>query len=414
MSEEIIRRVIRSEIKGISEKDFTVDVVMSDETVDRYREVIKASAWKKRMGNYKAHPILLSSHNYHGLMNQIGDAPKISVKDGALKATFKYYAGQGNPEADWAWVLASKGVAAYSVGFIRHAGRYVDPDADYDDDDELKSLQKAGVCYVYDDVELLECSHVTVPANPSCLQNSFEQSNVMRDLEAKAFPMLAELESELKKLTPISRTRSLEPTEEQKEVEKKKWEDFEKEELRHHIEEPEMFKEGSFRYVTLKTAKPRVRAVVGKTKDEDVIKIQSLRFPKSDDWTITEAKAWVKEHPDVTKSMEEEELIMGIDDLKEMVGELKETFAAEFSEKMKACQDEMIVSFKTSAEDLLKKTLEILDAELEKRKEKEVELVAGTEKSEEIEGVESRNTDGILDVFTSITAEMERTFKVQS
>lgn len=200
MSEEIIRRVIRSEIKSINEKDYSVDVVMSDETIDRYKEVILASAWKKRMASYKAHPILLSSHNYHGLMNQIGEAPKIGVKEDALRATFTYYAGQGNPEADWAWVLASKGVAAYSVGFISYGRRFVDEDADYKDDEEMAAWQKAGVRCVYDDVELLECSHVTVPANPSCLQNSFDQGVVMRDLEAKAFPMLAELEAELKKL----------------------------------------------------------------------------------------------------------------------------------------------------------------------------------------------------------------------
>ncbi len=201
MSNEIIRRVLRSEIKSINEKEFSVDVTMSDETVDRYKEVIKATAWKKGLGNYKEHPILLSSHNYHGLMNQIGEASKIGIKDNALKATFTYLAGKGNPEADWAWVLASKGVAAYSVGFIKKAGRYVESDEDYKDDDEMKEFQKQGVRYVYDEVELLECSHVTVPANPSCLQNSFDQGIVMRSLEEQAYPMLGELEVELKKLS---------------------------------------------------------------------------------------------------------------------------------------------------------------------------------------------------------------------
>jgi len=199
--DEMIRRVVRSEIKSVNEKDYTVDVTMSDETIDRYKEIIKASAWKKRMASFKAHPILLSSHNYHGLMNQIGESLKIGVKDEKLASTFKYYAGEGNPEADWAWVLASKGVAAYSVGFIRHAGYRVDPDADYEEDEEKVGYQKAGVRYVYTDVELLECSHVTVPANPMCLQNSFDQGVVMRDLEERAFPMMAELEIALKNLS---------------------------------------------------------------------------------------------------------------------------------------------------------------------------------------------------------------------
>ena len=208
---EKLTRVLRSEIKSINEKDFTVDVVMSDQTVDRYKEVIKATAWKKHMASYKAHPILLSSHNYHGLMNQIGESSKIGVKEDALRATFKYYAASGNPEADWAWVLASKGVAAYSVGFIRHAGRFVDPDEKYEDDEEMAAYQKAGVRYVYDEVELLECSHVTVPANPACLQDSFDQGVVMRDLEAKAYPLMADLEAALKLLSGIGESKAAIP-----------------------------------------------------------------------------------------------------------------------------------------------------------------------------------------------------------
>ena len=409
MEQEIIRRVLASEIKRINPKEGTVTVIMSDETIDRYNEIILASAWKKRMGSYKKHPILLSSHNYRGLMNQIGDAVSIKVKEGKLEAEFKYFHSQGNPEADWAWVLASKGVAAYSVGFICHAGRHVDPDAEYADDEDMKNWQKAGVRYVYDDVELLECSHVTVPANPSCLQNSFDQGSVVRELEAKAFPMLAELEEELKKLTPISRIRSVEMTDEQKEIENKKWDETENE-IRHRVREPELFKEGSFRYITLKKDKPRVRAVIGKLKDEDVMKIQSLRFPKSDGWTMTEAKAWVKAHPDVIKTIEEEEIIMGIDDLEEMVASLKEKFTADFEAQMKLCLESMTITLRTAAEDMVTRMTEVIDAELKKRKEKEVEEVVGEEKQDEIILDTTKDTDGVLDVFKVITAEMEKAF----
>lgn len=329
MGNEIIRRVIRSEIKSIDEKEFTVDVTMSDETVDRYKEVILASAWKKRLSNYKNHPILLSSHNYHGLMNQIGEAPKIGIKDGALVAKFKYFAKQGNPEADWAWVLASKGVAAYSVGFIRHSGRYVDPDEDYEDDDEMKAFQKSGVQYVYDDVELLECSHVTVPANPSCLQNSFDQGVVMRSLEEKAFPMMAELEAELKKLVPkeVKRTRT-------------------------------------------------------KSTDDN-----------------------------------EEEMKMELTEFKEMMETLKVKFATDFETQMKGCIETMTDTLKTAADEMVKKTVEALDVALEERKVQEVKEVAGEVKAAEVIVPEVpivNETDGVLDVFKAITAEMEKTFSVPS
>lgn len=329
---ELIRRVIRSEIKGINEKDFTVDVTMSDETIDRYKEVIKASAWKKRMGSYKAHPILLSSHNYHGLMNQIGDAAKISAKEDGLKATFKYYAGQGNPEADWAWVLASKGVAAYSVGFIRHAGRYVDPDEDYDDDEEMKGYQKADVRYVYDDVELLECSHVTVPANPSCLQNSFDQGAVLRGLEEKAYPLMAELEVELKKLADLASAKKDPPEE---------------------------------------------------------------------------------KHPEVPKETNEEDTIMKLEDFEKMAESLKEKLTTELETLLKSnvvtLTDVMTAMMKTVADEVAKKTIEMFNEELQKKKELEVEEVVGDGKQDEVE-TDTKDVDGVLDVFRSVTAEMEKAF----
>ena len=413
--DEMIRRVVRSEIKSINEKDYTVDVTMSDETVDRYKEVIRASAWKKRLGSYKAHPVLLSSHNYYGLRNQIGESIKIGIKEGRLATTLKYYVGEGNPEADWAWVLASKKIAAFSVGFIRHAGQHIDPETDYEDDEEMAAFQKAGVRYVYDDVELLENSQVLVPANPASLQDSFDQGMVMRSLEEQAYPMMAELEEVLKNLPheteskEIKRTRLTEEQKTEIEVEEKKWEETENE-IRHRVREPELF--SKFRYITIKADKPKVRAVIGKLKNEDnEWKIQSLRFPKADGWTMAKAKAWVKAHPDVTKSIEEEEIIMGIDDLKEMIDELKVKFYADSEEQKKEFLALMEAAVKTICDEIARKTIEALDVEFAKRKEKEVEEVIGLEKRDEIES-EERDVDGILDVFKAVTDEMKQTFSV--
>lgn len=164
--DKVIKTFI-SEIKSVNEKDFTLEAVVSDETVDRYGEVIKIDAWKKRLGRYKAQPVLLSSHRYDKLTNQIGKAEKIYTKDGQLIAKFKYFHGEGNEEADWAWKLASKfGMAAYSVGFLP----YKADDKEYDED--VKAGKKAW--REYTDVELLEISQVLVPANPSAMMKSFE------------------------------------------------------------------------------------------------------------------------------------------------------------------------------------------------------------------------------------------------
>ena len=168
--DKVIKTFI-GEIRSIDEKNFTLEAVVSDETIDRYQEVIKIDAWKKGLKNYQKHGVLLSSHNYGTLINQIGIAEKVKVEDGKLVAKFKYFTNAGNAEADWGWFLAKEGLAAYSVGFLPRPNGY--ETADYDDE-EVKSGKKP--YRTYTDVELLEISQVTVPANPSALQKGMEDN----------------------------------------------------------------------------------------------------------------------------------------------------------------------------------------------------------------------------------------------
>jgi phage head maturation protease len=160
------------EIRSVDEKNFTLEAIVSDETIDRYQEVIKIDAWKKGLKNYQKHGVLLSSHNYGTLTNQIGIAEKVRVEDGKLIAKFKYFTNSGNPEADWGWFLAKQGLAAYSVGFLPRPNGY--ETASWDEDD-VKAGKKP--LRTYTDVELLEISQVTVPANPSALQKSVEDES---------------------------------------------------------------------------------------------------------------------------------------------------------------------------------------------------------------------------------------------
>jgi len=150
-------KVYKGIVKSINTEDFTMDVVVSTADVDRDKEKINADAFKKRLKYYKDHPVLLSSHRYDDLRKQIGEAQNIKVTDQGLEAKFKYYAGEGNPEADWAWVLAQKNIAGFSIGFIPFA---------YED----KDLAKDGYNREFTDVELVEISQVLVPSNRQAVQ----------------------------------------------------------------------------------------------------------------------------------------------------------------------------------------------------------------------------------------------------
>lgn len=164
----------RAKISNINEAEHTVKAVVNDETIDRDNEINTIDSWSKRIGNYKAHPVLLSSHDYRTLQSQIGEAKSVTIdrKNKQLVMDFKYYVGEGNKEADWAWTLASKGVAMFSVGYMPHA-RFIGDGMPK----EYREMDPQPRC-VYTDNELLEVSQVVVGSNRGALQMGIENPTV--------------------------------------------------------------------------------------------------------------------------------------------------------------------------------------------------------------------------------------------
>jgi HK97 family phage prohead protease len=181
VSEKKIIKFYKTEIKSVDSDSMTVEAVVSTKSVDRDGDIVTPQAFEKRIKTYKAHPVLLSSHNYGDLLKQIGEAVKVKVTDSGLEATFKYYAGMGNAEADWAWVLAQKGIASFSIGFIGHEFDYI---RQKDGEAEMITGRK------FTDVELLEISQVVVPSNRQALQMSVD-SNELCELALKSFDELS-------------------------------------------------------------------------------------------------------------------------------------------------------------------------------------------------------------------------------
>jgi len=160
-------------IKSVDETNNTAEVVISDETVDRYREIVRVESFVKTKKEFMKHPILLSSHAYRGLMMQIGQFTKLTIDsvNKEVVGKIEYFVGLGNQEADWAWQLARKGIAAFSIGFIPK--KWVE----YGEEERVKT----GAYGEYQDIELLEVSQVLIPANPSALQRSFDAEEVDED-----------------------------------------------------------------------------------------------------------------------------------------------------------------------------------------------------------------------------------------
>ena len=149
-----IFKTFRSIVRAVGDEEGVIDILipMSTGSVDRHGEAIDPKGWKKSLKEFKKRSILISSHNYGSLQNQIGELLDLQVVEEGLLARPKYYINQGNPEADWGYFIASKGKAAFSVGFIPIKWE----DSDGKDGKPSRT---------YLEQELIEISHVTVPSN---------------------------------------------------------------------------------------------------------------------------------------------------------------------------------------------------------------------------------------------------------
>ena len=179
---EKVTKFIRAEVKDINTEKHTLTAVISTKKVDRDGDIIDPEAFKKRLKSYKDHPVLLSSHNYSDLRKQIGKANSVSVDEDSVSAQFEYFVGLENPEADWAFVLAQKGIASFSIGFMGHSFAWL-KEKDADGNERITGRR-------FTDIELLEVSQVLVPSNRGALQSGLalaQEEASLCELAIKSF-----------------------------------------------------------------------------------------------------------------------------------------------------------------------------------------------------------------------------------
>jgi HK97 family phage prohead protease len=130
-----------------------LDFVSSDETLDRYDEIISASGWQ--LVNYQRNPVFQNAHQYGDIIFTLGKAVVTEVREGRLFQRIEF-ATDANPMARIAYGLyKGKFLNAVSVGFIPLRW-------------ENGSAEK-GFRRKYLEQELLEVSAVGIPANPNAL-----------------------------------------------------------------------------------------------------------------------------------------------------------------------------------------------------------------------------------------------------
>lgn len=177
---EKITRTFAGQTKTVNESKKTADVLMSDETLDRAKEVILIDAWKARLPAFLKHPVLLDSHKMTSNTDILGRWEKVEARSGeGLIGRAHYLVEEEKKETPnketvrWAWVLVRNNLAAYSVQFIVHKGIRGEELLHFAGliDEKIIALEPYRV---FTDVELLETSQVVVPCNPSALLKSIE------------------------------------------------------------------------------------------------------------------------------------------------------------------------------------------------------------------------------------------------
>ena len=133
-----------------------VRFVASDETVDRYGDIIRANGWQ--LDNFRKNPVLLFSHQSRQL--PVGKVDPIAVEGTRLIAHAEFTPEGMNDFADTVFAMVDGGfMKAVSVGFMPLAS----PNPIFDPDGSFTGFE-------YVAQELLELSVVPVPANPNALQ----------------------------------------------------------------------------------------------------------------------------------------------------------------------------------------------------------------------------------------------------
>jgi len=141
----------------VSDEERTATFIASDETVDRYGDIVSVKGWD--LANFRRNPVFLWMHSQ---FQPIGKVKKIGVEGDKLIATVRFFDQGDSKTADDLWRLVKKKLLrAVSVGFTVKGDEDIEPIRDEND-------RVTGFRFLRQ--ELLELSLVSVPANPNALQ----------------------------------------------------------------------------------------------------------------------------------------------------------------------------------------------------------------------------------------------------
>lgn len=161
----------------LNEEQGTVEFTASDETLDCYGEIIRASGW--RFTQFQKNAPFVDSHDYSSITKLLGQVIDFRVEGGALIETVRYSREPGTL-AEWAFKMVRDGfLRAVSVGFypVRMASKYDRDTADFAAqvaELKLDAQTAAKLNAVYLEQEQIELSQCVIGANPNALARAYK------------------------------------------------------------------------------------------------------------------------------------------------------------------------------------------------------------------------------------------------
>lgn len=173
-------RTLHPEIRVLDEKKGLVEYVASDETLDSYREVIRASGW--RFNNFSKNAPFVDSHDYSSIDKLVGKVTDFKVAGKKLVETVQWAIDvPGNLLAQRGFAMTSGGyLKAVSVGFwpVKSASRWDQDRTSYDQQLAELELSTADDAQkprtIYTEQEQVELSAVIIGANPNALAKAYK------------------------------------------------------------------------------------------------------------------------------------------------------------------------------------------------------------------------------------------------
>lgn len=183
----LVRRTIHPQIRVLDEKRGLVEYVASDETIDSYREVIRANGW--RFDQFRKNAPFCDSHHYDSLDCLVGKIVDFKVEGGKLVETAQWAIDVvENQLAQLGFRMTVAGyLKAVSVGFVpeQMISRWNKDNADVKPiwQQQLRELgltDKSEPRAIYLRQQQVELSSCIIGANPNALAKSFK-AGVLKD-----------------------------------------------------------------------------------------------------------------------------------------------------------------------------------------------------------------------------------------